>query len=665
MHPLFLGIAPKPSLGGNDAAIARAEVIKANDYWQNVLRRMYFEQLPPDFEPILYLLKDLRCLAELRDPGGELIDGNTLVVFVPVVTAFGCDRMAAAPIAGISPQSCGATEQHDFHLQQPCIERDLKTIVKLYRQVESLNALLRDPALLAAADPPTTFKAVQQRINVVMEKLSTHGCNRDIQHPAWLSDRILRKPANPNFVWAANNTHMERHFSLGMLHLWLLGIVKRLVLQWHPLAIRRSHGVDAAFKCMRMGGLQMTEFNKMLAKQPSMYCNSTRYESFPVGLKEKALLSGGGLRSLLLPMAVCTVPGIVPRKSLRRLYNACLQISDVVFYLAEQAILDQDSKASLFTFMDSLRVKIVKAYRQPAGADPRMLFSKSNLDFWKFHVFFNHARAYIERYGTLFHFSDNLLEVMMRRGKRLFQRTNGRGMAACMLQLGSRLVEYNVLQALLPMCHEIAAEIKAAKLAAAGAGGAPAPAAAGPPPPPVTRMHYRSHVQLDALALTAAFAAAFTALGLGPFVRAQAVGFSSLTFVRPTNHHREEAELIASPAVDVLGRDMIILTEANGAAPLAAIRSFDPSRCRVVSPLCFFSYQKDGAYECAAVQPLQRCANQSSWNEYPITKPMVLVPGAVMIVPIAHVYDRLRPLKFFKRKTYVQSTDTVHLATYT
>jgi hypothetical protein len=143
-----------------------------------------------------------------------------------------------------------------------------------------------------------------------------------------------------------------------------------------------------------------------------------------------------------------------------------------------------------------------------------------------------------------------------------------------------------------------------------------------------------------------------------------AEGYSSLSFVRPLLHQSEVAELKVSPALNALGRDFVVLKEADGAAPLAALMTFDPCKCNIASPLAFFGYRSGGnEYHLAAMQPLRRRVDASTWNEYLFAKPMTLEPGGVFIVPIDLVYDRLRPLCHFLPNLKV-CTKTVHLATF-
>ena len=101
---------------------------------------------------------------------------------------------------------------------------------------------------------------------------------------------------------------------------------------------------------------------------------------------------------------------------------------------------------------------------------------------------------------------------------------------------------------------------------------------------------------------------------------------------------------------------------------MAQILSFDPCKCRMASPLAFFSYRHGGTvHELAAVQPLRRHTDGSKWRENIFAKPMTLAFNEVEFVLIRHVYDRLRPMWHPMKSAssvHKMSTQTVHLATY-
>ena len=182
---------------------------------------------------------------------------------------------------------------------------------------------------------------------------------------------------------------------------------------------------------------------------------------------------------------------------------------------------------------------------------------------------------------------------------------------------------------------------------------------------PLPRLHVRNDQLLTQLAAQQPFLNAFGALGFGPYNAANATGYSGLTYQRPAIKRSELAEVRATSDLNVLGRDVVVLTEPSGAPPLAALSTFDPSQCSICSPLLFFTYTRAGAeYEFAAVQPLRRCANDSRWREYILAKAMSLAKDEVCIVPARHIYDRLRPLAHFNGATLEKSAHTVHVATF-
>jgi len=635
-----------PKHAGHGVTASKLQRQQSNSQWQDIVWHQYYEPTY-SFRPILYFKQDLPCLDDFVD-----VTGKTLCMIDIMYSGVNVDRNAAAPHGAIHPQSCGSTKSTDFHLQADCPPRDIARIVELYRAVDRLE---KD---LAQACTTETRASAQSSINKTMAELGKLGCNEDIKLPAWLRTRILREQPNRRVLWELEKTHIEHHFCLGLLHILQLGLVKQLVLKWHSLGIRRSPGVTETFSTKPSGNQAHRAFMALRSQHPNLNVGaSTRHPSFVSGgVKEQSVLSGSQLMSLVLPSAVSNVPSIVPNKERRRQMNRCLELSSVIYFLCQLEELDEGHKRMLFTCIDSFHSNLVKVYRIPPGPDfdARLLYSDSNLEFWKFHVFFCHVKAYINEHGTLSFSGDELLEIMIRRGKQLFTRTNGGGMDACTEQLGKRLVEYHVLRKLQQLCMELGAENEA--IAAPGAS-----------PRPLPRFYMSNNTALEALATLEAFKVAFEKLNLGSFDKSVAQGFTSLTYERPSRFNREPAELKHSPRLNKLGRDIVVLTNEDGSPPLEALSTFDPSQCRVCSPLIFLSYSVGATtHMLAAMQPLQRHSNDSTWNEYMYCKPMTLVRGKVELVFIRHIYDRLRPLLHFVQSgsSCVPSDDTVHLTTY-
>jgi hypothetical protein len=190
--------------------------------------------------------------------------------------------------------------------------------------------------------------------------------------------------------------------------------------------------------------------------------------------------------------------------------------------------------------------------------------------------------------------------------------------------------------------------------AGGGGGGAQAPA------PALPAMGAKDSDGLaDDLLQDARFADAWLALGKGAFKPEQAQSFQGVKIAVPDTHKEGDTTLLqCSGALDSLGRDVTLLTTEDGSRPAQALASFNPALARIAVPLAFFSYK--GA-EYAAVQLFGRSAER--WHEYTFLKPMRLRrdKGGVKIVPITHLYDRLRHLPY-TLSTTKQSKTTVHVA---
>ena len=95
-------------------------------------------------------------------------------------------------------------------------------------------------------------------------------------------------------------------------------------------------------------------------------------------------------------------------------------------------------------------------------------------------------------------------------------------------------------------------------------------------------------------------------------------------------------------------------------APLQALATYNPAAARVATPLAFFTYGP-AARPYVAVQLHKPAAWR--WDEYTFLKPMTLdaAAGGVAVVPLAHLYDRLRPLPHWERRARAPSRTTVHV----
>ena len=118
------------------------------------------------------------------------------------------------------------------------------------------------------------------------------------------------------------------------------------------------------------------------------------------------------------------------------------------------------------------------------------------------------------------------------------------------------------------------------------------------------------------------------------------------------------AQVLHSTRVGALGRDVVLLANADGSAPRQALAAYDPAAARIATPLAFFAYGP-AAVPFVAAQLHQPAAYR--WDEYTYLKPMELVAGSVVVLPLSHLYDKLRPLPHWERGRRTPSKSTVHV----
>jgi hypothetical protein len=134
-----------------------------------------------------------------------------------------------------------------------------------------------------------------------------------------------------------------------------------------------------------------------------------------------------------------------------------------------------------------------------------------------------------------------------------------------------------------------------------------------------------------------------------------------VTLTLPSSRHKQNTSTIKhSKGVGSLGRDVVLLTRRDGTPPAKALAAYDPFLARVATPLAFFSYGP--AARPYMVVQLHRPA-EYRWDEYTFLKPMELSPepDALLVLPLSHLYDQLRPLPHFPKGARLPSKTTVHI----
>jgi len=176
-------------------------------------------------------------------------------------------------------------------------------------------------------------------------------------------------------------------------------------------------------------------------------------------------------------------------------------------------------------------------------------------------------------FGTLYHHGDELLEILIKRGKFFFLRNNGgvNSEGGTTEQLSYRVREDTVGRLIEPLIAEVAGKLRAAAAAGAGGGGAALPAAGGAAGGGHASTFYLKHSEhgIDALPAPARFLDAWKKEGLWDFDIMKAVSYASVTLRLPPSHKGEEfTQLLHSPGLNKLGRDVVLLSKAVGSPPI-------------------------------------------------------------------------------------------------